>query len=323
MILVTGAAGFIGSNLVASLNESGRDDIVVCDRLQSDGRWENLAKRGFHNIVRPEELAAYLDGPAGGAIDLVLHMSAISDTTATEGDLNMRDNFRTTRALWMWCAARKVVLVYASSAATYGDRARGFDDKLDLGGPRQLSLYSWSKHIFDCHALSAHTEQPARWYGLKLFNVFGPNEYHKGDMRSLVWKLAPQILVGNPARLFASHREDFGDGQQSRDFIWIEDVCTAVLHFAKGCAPSGIYNIGTGIARSFKDLVTAAWRAVGQEPDITYVPMPDGLRAGYQYFTRADMAKTSRVRVRSRVQAVEEAVEQYITRYVSQPDRYR
>ncbi|WP_026606379.1 ADP-glyceromanno-heptose 6-epimerase [Methylocapsa acidiphila] len=326
MILVTGAAGFIGSNLVADLNEAGRDDIIACDWLSDDGRWENLSKRSFHDLLLPEQLEGVLASAKGKRIDAVLHMGAISATTATDGNLVLKRNYQYTKMLWEWCAANGATFVYASSAATYGDRTDHFDDRLDYEGLRQLrplNLYGWSKHMFDLFAVKSTDPAPPHWYGLKFFNVFGPNEYHKESMRSVVCKLAPDILLGKPAKLFKSHRPDFSDGGQTRDFIFVYDVCKAVLHFARGEAESGIYNVGTGQARSFADLVSAAYRAAGHEPNIEYIDMPMELRSRYQYFTEASTDKLRSAGYNLPFLKLEEAVEIYVKQHLAAEDRYR
>jgi ADP-L-glycero-D-manno-heptose 6-epimerase len=326
MILVTGGAGFIGSNLVAHLNEAGRDDIIICDWIMDDGRWENLAKRSFLDLIFPEQLEAHLGTAKAKQIDTVLHMGAISDTTAADGDTVLRRNYQFTKMLWEWCAANGATFVYASSAATYGDRSENFDDGLNferLKQLRPLNLYGWSKHIFDLFALNAGPAAPPRWYGLKFFNVFGPNEYHKGIMRSVICKLAPQILAGESAKLFKSHRPDFADGGQTRDFIFVYDVCQVVHYFASGGAASGIFNVGTGKARSFADLVSAAYRAADHEPNIEYIEMPPDLQSRYQYFTEASTEKLRSAGYNQPFCSLEDAVQIYMTRYLSVKDRYR
>lgn len=334
MILVTGAAGFIGSNLVAALNERGRDDLVLCDWLGEDGRWQNLAKSCFRHILAPPQLFAWLASPEAAGIDTVLHMGAISETTARDGDLVLERNYHFTKRLWAWCAASGARLVYASSAATYGDGTAGFSDALDLPGLkrlRPLNLYGWSKHIFDLFAVGAQERNqnavseavPPRWYGLKFFNVFGPNEYHKGAMRSVVCKMAPDILAGRAVQLFQSHRAGYADGGQLRDFIGVEDVCAVVLHFAGGTAASGLYNVGTGRACAFADFVGAAFRAAGQDVRIDYVPMPEALRGRYQYFTQAE---TDRLRASGYNQPfapIEDSVGRYLRDYLAAADPYR
>ena len=326
MILVTGAAGFIGSNLVAALNEDGRDDLVLCDWLGEDGRWQNLAKRCFLDFLSPDQLAGYLETREARRITLVLHMGAVSDTTAADGDLVMRRNYQFTRMLWRWCAERGVTFLYASSAATYGDGSAGFDDRADLAAVkrlRPLNLYGWSKHAFDLFALAQQETPPPAWYGCKFFNVFGPNEYHKEAMRSVICKVAPEIIADRPVELFRSHREGFADGGQLRDFIGVDDACAAVLHLARGTAPSGLYNVGTGRARSFLDLVSAGFHALGREAKIRYVPMPEVLRGRYQYFTQAETAKLRATGFAKPCAELETAVSGYMLDHLAKEDRYR
>ncbi len=326
MILITGAAGFIGSNLVAALNDSGRDDLIVCDWLSNDGRWRNLGKHSFHDFQLPEQLADFLESSLAQDIDLVLHMGAISETTASDGDLVMRRNYQFTKMLWRWCAARGATFVYASSAATYGDGAAGFDDAVDreaLKALRPLNLYGWSKHVFDLFALGETKIAPPHWYGLKFFNVFGPNEYHKDTMRSVICKVAPDLIADKPIELFKAHKEGFADGGQLRDFISVDDVCDTVLYLARGNAPSGLYNVGTGKARSFFDMVAAGFHALGREPKVAYIPMPEALRGRYQYFTQSETAKLRSTGFNKVFADLETSIGHYVVDYLSKEDRYR
>ena len=326
MILVTGAAGFIGSNLVFALNELGCDDIVVCDWLADDGRWRNLGKRCFRDFQLPEQLPDFLSSAEARRVTLVLHMGAVSETTAHNGNLIIQRNYQFTKMLWRWCAENGATFVYASSAATYGDGTAGFDDAMDLVGLktlRPLNLYGWSKHIFDLYAMGDVEARPQFWYGLKFFNVFGPNEYHKGDMRSVICKMAPNIIAGKPVELFKSYKEGFSDGAQLRDFIHVDDICKGVLHLARSKAPSGLYNIGTGKARSFADMVNAAYRAVGNDPKIVYVPMPEALRGRYQYFTQAQTTKLRSTGLNDGFDDLEASVESYLRDYLVKEDAYR
>src|SRR4249919_332121 len=290
MLLVTGGAGFIGSNLVASLNEAGRTDIVVNDVLGGAGKWRNLGTRQFADVVPPEELIGWLDRRK---LDAVIHLGAISDTTATDGDLVLATNFRLSLKLLDWCTATRTPFLYASSAATYGDGADGFDDDWSEAALRRLkpmNLYGFSKHLFDralTDRVRSGAKLPPQWAGLKFFNVFGPNEYHKGEMMSLVAKRFDDAKAGKRVRLFKSHRDGIGDGEQKRDFIYVDDAVAVMRWLLDTPSVSGIFNVGSGKARSFRDLITAMFLALGREPDIEYVDMPSTIRHQYQYFTEA------------------------------------
>ena len=269
MFLVTGGAGFIGSNLVASLNDAGHGDVAACDFLGSEGKWRNLQKRRLSDFVAPPDLARWL---TGRKLDAVFHLGAISETTATDGDLVIDTNFRLPLMLLDWCAEARVPLIYASSAATYGDGEGGFADDNSLEALTRLkpmNLYGWSKHLFDLAVIERARNggrMPPQWVGLKFFNVFGPNEYHKGEMMSLVAKRFADAKAGVPVRLFKSHRDGIADGDQRRDFIYVDDVVRVMMWLLATPSVSGLFNVGTGHARSFKDLMLSAYAALGTAP---------------------------------------------------------
>jgi ADP-L-glycero-D-manno-heptose 6-epimerase len=326
MILVTGGAGFIGSNVVAALNEAGRSDIVVDDVLGADDKWRNLAKRQVADMVAPADVMRWLDHRK---LDAVIHMGAISDTTATDADLVMENNFRTSVRLLDWCTEQRVPFIYASSAATYGDGAAGFDDDWSpahLQTLKPLNLYGWSKQMFDQAVAERFVKKqklPPQWAGLKFFNVFGPNEYHKGEMMSLVAKRFGDAKVGRAVKLFKSHRAGIGDGEQRRDFIHVDDAVAVVRWLMQTPAVSGLFNVGTGKARSFKDLIAALFRALGREPNIEYIDMPEAIRGQYQYFTEARVERLMRAGYNGGSASLEDGVARYVTQFLDTADRYR
>ena len=297
MLLVTGGAGFIGSNVVAALNEAGRADVTVCDRLGHDGKWRNLAKRQFADLVPPAELLNWL---SGRKLDAIIHLGAISETTATDGDLVIETNFRQSMRLLDWCTVHATPFIYASSAATYGDGAQGFRDDPSLAALkalRPLNLYGWSKHLFDmvvAERVTSGGKLPPQWAGLKFFNVFGPNEYHKGAMMSVLARRFDDIKAGRPVQLFKSHRAGIADGDQRRDFIHVDDAVRVMMWLLATPSVSGLFNVGTGRARSFRDLILAAYAALGTAPNIEYVDMPESIRGSYQYFTQSDVDRLQR-----------------------------
>lgn len=326
MLLVTGGAGFIGSNVVAVLNEAGRSDIVVDDVLGTDDKWKNLAKRQVADMIAPGDVMHWLDHRK---LDGVIHMGAISDTTATDADLVMENNFRTSLRLLDWCTKARVPFIYASSAATYGDGAAGFDDDWTLAHLQKLkplNLYGWSKQMFDqavAERVTKKEKMPPQWAGLKFFNVFGPNEYHKGEMMSLVAKRFDDAKAMRVVKLFKSHREGIGDGEQRRDFIYVDDAVAVVRWLMQTPAVSGIFNVGTGKARSFKDLISALFSALGKEPKIEYVDMPDNIRGQYQYFTEANVESLLRAGYNAGFTSLEDGVTRYVTQFLNTADRYR
>jgi len=330
MIIVTGGAGFIGSNLVAALEERGRHDIVVCDRLGHGEKWRNLAKRELAAIIAPEQLMEFLgDQRWRGAIKAVFHLGAISSTTEPDADLVVRSNFTLTMQLWDWCAEHGVTFIYASSAATYGAGEAGFDDDGSIAGLarlRPLNAYGWSKHLADrriARLIEDDAPRPPHWAGLKFFNVYGPNEGHKGDMMSLVAKLFPRIRAGEKARLFRSHNPAYPDGGQLRDFIYVRDCVDALIWLYEHPDVNGLFNIGTGKARSFADLAAATFRAAGRAPVYEFIDTPVEIRDQYQYFTEARMDRLRAAGYGKTFTALEDGVADYVTNFLACPDPYR
>ncbi|MEA1672484.1 ADP-glyceromanno-heptose 6-epimerase [Nitrospirillum sp. BR 11163] len=327
MIIVTGGAGFIGSNLVAGLEQRGLGPLVVVDRLRQGDKWRNIAKRNLHDLVTPEQLPEFLERH-GDAVKVIFHMGAISATTETDADLVVENNFRLTLDLWSWCAVTGVRLIYASSAATYGDGAQGFDDNSSAGALarlRPLNPYGWSKHLLDRRvraALDQGSPTPPQHVGLKFFNVYGPNEYHKGGMRSVPAKLYPQIMGGEPARLFASDRPDYVNGGQLRDFVWVGDTVDVMLWLYDNPGVNGLFNLGTGKARSWNDLTHALFAAAGLPPRIDYIPMPDHLKGKYQYYTQADMARLRAAGYDRPFTELEEGIRRYVQDHMGTADPY-
>ncbi|MEW5894679.1 MAG: ADP-glyceromanno-heptose 6-epimerase [Candidatus Omnitrophota bacterium] len=309
MIIVTGAAGFIGSCITARLNDMGYDDLIVVDDLNENfSKKRNLEGKKFASYIDKEEFLATLENIP--VPESVIHMGACSSTTGTDAEYYERNNFQYTKRLAQWCFDHKVPFIYASSASTYGDGRRGYDDdesRLDELEP--LNLYGWSKHKFDLWVMENRLRDKV--VGLKFFNVFGPNEYHKGEMRSVVNKAYPQVVKDGRINLFKSYRSEYADGEQKRDFIYIKDAVDVVMHFFEHPDIHGIYNVGTGKARSWNDLANAIFNAVGKKPDIHYIDMPEQLRERYQYYTQASMNKLRRIGFCKTFMSLEESVKDY------------
>lgn len=326
MLVITGGGGFIGSVLAAALNQAGHTDLVIVDRFGSGEKWRNIAKRDFAEIVPVHELLPWLDG-AAGRVEAVFHLGANSSTTATDADAVIASNLTCSQQVWRWCARHGARLIYASSAATYGEGAAGFDDSggvAEFKRLRPLNLYGWSKHAFDLWALreAEAGRAPPFWAGLKFFNVFGPNEYHKGDMMSLVAKNYARVAAGDPVRLFKSHRSDVPDGGQRRDFIYAQDCAAVMLWLLRQGRHSGVFNLGTGAARSFRDVVAAIGEACRVEPRIEYVDTPIAIRPNYQYFTEATMRRLRQAGYTAPFTPLKAAVGDYVTNYLARPDPY-
>ncbi|MDP8915600.1 MAG: ADP-glyceromanno-heptose 6-epimerase [Pseudomonadota bacterium] len=328
-ILVTGGAGFIGSNITARLLEDGRFDVAVADRLRNAelGKWRNLAKHPIADFIAPEAAPAWLQTHAD-ELEAVIHMAAISSTTEPDADLIVHNNFGLSRDLWRWCVEHGVRLLYASSAATYGDGSGGFGDADDLEALsrlRPLNAYGWSKALFDLHARreADRGQAPPQWTGLKFFNVYGPNEGHKGPMKSVAAQIWPRVQAGEQVRLFKSHRPDVEDGGQQRDFVYVRDAVEVVLWLLDNPQVSGVYNLGTGQARTFRALAEAVFAAAGRPPRIEYFDMPAPIRDAYQYHTEADMTRLRSAGYQPPFTRLEDGIADYVGRFLSRADPYR
>jgi ADP-L-glycero-D-manno-heptose 6-epimerase len=326
MIMVTGGAGFIGSNLQAALVARGHETVVV-DRLRANGKWRNLAKHPPTRLLPPDELEDFL--AAHPPLEMLFHLGAISETTAIDGDVAWAVNVELPSRLWQWCAARQVPFVYASSASTYCDGALGFEDDGSvayLERLRPLNLYGWTKHAFDLRVarmLEGGRPRPPQWAGLKFFNVFGPNEYHKRGMVSVVKVKHDEIREGRAPCLYRSDQADIEDGAQQRDFIWVGDLVDVMLWLHDTRAASGLFNVGTGQARSYRDLAYAVCDAAGVERRIEFVDMPEALRGQYQSFTQAGIARLRAAGYAGQFTPLGEGVRRYVQDYLTQPDPYQ
>lgn len=317
-VLVTGGAGFIGSRLVHELNSRGVENIVIADFLGSDERWRNLEPLAFADYVDAGDLLGALDSERLRDFDLVLHMGACSSTTERDAGYLMRNNYEYTKRLARWSIDHDARFVYASSAATYGNGDAGWDDSFELATLRRyhpLNMYGYSKHLFDTYA--ARQGLFDRIVGVKYFNVFGPNEWHKGHMRSMVLKAWEQINETGAVRLFRSYRDDFADGEQRRDFIYVNDAVAMTLHLAGSPEAAGLFNIGSGRAETWLDLARAVFAAVKRDPRIEFIEMPEEMRAAYQYYTLADIRRLKATGYDRDVTPLDEAVADYVKHYLS------
>jgi ADP-L-glycero-D-manno-heptose 6-epimerase len=328
MIVVTGGAGFIGSNLLAGLEAQGARELVCVDWFGTGDKWKNVAKRVLADVVRPDDLADFL-AARKGKIETIFHMGANSATTETDVDSIIRTNIRATLDLWDWCTANGAAFIYASSAATYGDGTNGFDDDPSpaaLSKLQPLNPYGWSKHMVDRRVADLlrdkNAARPRQHAGLKFFNVYGPNEGHKGGMRSVVHQVQPVAAKGEAFPLFRSHREGIPDGGQQRDFIWVGDVVDVMLWLRDHPKVSGLFNLGTGHARSFLDLATAVYAALGKNAQIAWRDTPEAIRDKYQYFTQAKMERLRAAGYTRQFTSLEDGVRKYVLDHLVKEDPY-
>ncbi len=329
IVFVTGGAGFIGSNIIAKLAEDPSLDLVACDWLGSadEGKWRNLAKHPIGDFVAPEHMFEWLE-KRWQDVALVVHMGAISSTTEPDADRIIHQNFGLSRDLFRWCADRQRRFIYASSAATYGDGAQGFEDRDDiesLKALRPLNTYGWSKALFDLFAArqAARDYAPPQWVGLKFFNVYGPNEEHKATMKSVASQIWPHVRDGRSVQLFKSHNPDYEDGGQLRDFVYVRDVAEVVQWLSQAEQVNGIYNLGSGKARSFRDMAENVFKAAGRDPAIEYIAMPTSIRDKYQYFTEANMDRLREAGYPGQMTPLEDGINDYVGGYLNAADPYR
>ena len=334
MIVVTGGAGFIGSNLVAALNEREVPGIVVADWFGDGDKWRNIAKHEVADIVPPDDLGRFLINRARrddnwGRVEAVVHLGANSSTTETDVDAILAQNTAYSARLWRLCTEYRIRLIYASSAATYGDGSAGFEDidtPAALATLAPLNAYGWSKHLFDQRVArwaSAAETRPPQWAGLKFFNVYGPNEYHKSAMQSVVAQKYPLVRDDQPVTLFRSHHPDYADGGQLRDFIHVDDCIAVILWLLDHPQVNGLFNVGTGEARSFLDLARALHAACDKPENIAYIDTPAAIRDQYQYFTQASVARLRRAGYSAPFTSLEDGVADYVQNYLATNDWYR
>ncbi len=326
-ILVTGGAGFIGSNIANTLADKGDYRVVVCDSFGETDKWLNLAKHEIFEIIAPMDIFYWLESNAD-RVHAIVHMGAVSSTTETDVDMILENNFSLSKLLWNWSAEYGVPFIYASSAATYGDGQAGFKDDLSpeyLTKLAPLNAYGWSKHLFDRFVANVIDKgdhsKPPQWAGLKFFNVYGPNEYHKGSQKSVAAQIFPHAKANRPVKLFKSYNPEYEDGKQERDFVYVKDCVRIVEWLLNNPDVSGLFNVGTGEARTFDDLARATFAAVGKEPAVSYIDMPEGLKLKYQYHTQADMDKLRKAGYQEPFTSLEEGIKDYVQNYLMQDER--
>ena len=328
MVIITGGAGMIGSIIAWHLNTKfGRDDLVIVDHITHPDQWQNLVHREYAGYFDKEHLLEWIEGYED--VTAIIHMGAISSTTERDFNKLVNDNIHYSQDLWSWCTENDVPFFYASSAATYGDGEMGYDDA-NIENLRPLNGYGYSKHFFDQWVqkqVANNQPTPPAWAGFKFFNVYGPNEYHKERMASVAFHTFNQFKETGKMKLFKGTKVGIEDGMQMRDFVYVKDCADIVCHFLEASlsnkpAPNDIYNIGTGKARSFKDLATNVMVSMGREPNIEYIDMPEDLRGKYQYFTEANMSKLRQAGYKKTMTSLEDGIKDYVQNYLMKNDPY-
>jgi len=313
-IVITGGAGFIGSCIVKTINEMGIDDVIIVDNIAKTEKWKNISNKSFKDYIHKDDFVRRLSDIDG--ITHIIHMGACSSTTEKDFDYLYSNNFEYTKTLWKYCLDRQVSFIYASSAATYGDGERGFSDEAELKKLRPLNGYGYSKHLFDLW-VQKQDHKPAQHVGLKFFNVYGPNEYCKGSMASVVYHGFNQVKQDGVLKLFKSHKHGYADGGQLRDFVYVKDVCSVIRFFIENNDKSGLFNVGSGNAESFETLGRSIFKALGIPANIVYVDMPEQLRGKYQYFTEAKIDKLNAAGYSRPISSLEEGVVDYVREYLN------
>lgn len=316
MIIVTGGAGFIGSCVVRSLNEAGCSDIIIVDNISETDKWMNMRNKKYIKYVHKSRFLEEL--PTYENVEAIVHMGAQSSTTERDFDYLWENNFEYTKALWNYCAEKHISFIYASSAATYGDGSLGFNDRMDIDKLLPLNGYGYSKQLFDMWVKHQAKSFPAQYCGLKFFNVYGPNEYFKGSMASMVFHGFNQIKETGKVKLFKSCNPNYADGGQLRDFVYVKDICKVIMWLLVNKHVSGLFNVGTGRAQSFAELAEATFHALDLEPNIEYIDMPEKLRGKYQYYTKAEMSKLYDAGYPYHFADVENGVRDYVQSHLAQ-----
>lgn len=312
MVIVTGGAGFIGSCIVRTLNDAGIEDIVIVDNIASTDKWMNMRNKKYVKYVHKSKFLEEL--PTYENVTAIIHMGAQSATTERDFDYLWENNFEYTKALWNYCAEKQISYIYASSAATYGDGELGFDDKMDIDKLRPLNGYGYSKQLFDLWVKHQATVFPKQYVGLKFFNVYGPNEYFKGSMASMVFHGYKQIQEYGSIKLFKSCNPKYEDAV--RDFVYVKDICEVIKWMLENQEVSGLFNVGTGKAEGFKELAEATFKALGLDPNIEYIDMPEHLRKKYQYYTQAEMSKLYEAGYKKPFSTLDEGVKDYVLNHL-------